>query len=126
MYHVKKKAHFYFFQITFCLSSQDLSILSFQGYMMMETLLILTIESQHNHLFVRLMFSSYFMQSAGLGYFLFFLLMDSTIINNFKTRSPFFLFSCLPYTEKKSDKSSSFCREGQGKSLSNAHRRKKI
>ena len=79
-----KKVHFHF-QITFFVSSQDLTILSFKGCMMTETSVILTLESQYNHFFVRIMFLPYFMQSFGLGCF-FFLLMDSTIIKNFKTR----------------------------------------
>ena len=63
---------------------------------MMETLLILTIESQHNHLFVRLMFSPYFMQSSGLGYIYIYIF--------------FFLL-------KKSDKSFKLLYRGAGKEL---------
>ena len=94
-----KKAHFHFFQITFVVSLQDLTILSFKGYMMTETLVVLTIECQHNNLFVRLMFSSYFMQSSGLGYFFFYWWTAQLL----KHVSPFLLFSRLPYTEKKYD-----------------------
>ena len=79
--------------------------------MMTETLLILTIESQHNHLFVRLMFSPYFMQSSGLGYISFFVLIGSSIINN----SNFILLPSLH--RKKSDKSLKFLYRGAGKEL---------